>query len=90
MDFSCRIIVNSVTAENIGVNYLEKGEVRPGVRGIDNDPRVTATITTSFLILIGIFFPSVTGICTCTLYPSLHFSLLLLQALWQGQIVQEI
>ena len=41
------------------MNYLQAGEVRPGERGIS--PQVTATLTSSFLVLIGIFFPSVTG-----------------------------
>ena len=45
--------------ENAGINYLESGEVRPGERGVGL--QVTASISTNFLILIGIFFPSVTG-----------------------------
>jgi hypothetical protein len=49
----------SIPAENGGINYLERGEVRPGEQGVGL--QVTATITTNFLILIGIFFPSVTG-----------------------------
>ena len=47
------------SAENTPAMYLQTGEVRSGVQGID--PQVTAGITTSFLVLIGIFFPSVTG-----------------------------
>ena len=39
--------------------YLEKGEGAPGKPAIGN--QVEAAITSSFLVLIGIFFPSVTG-----------------------------
>ena len=46
-------------AENTPIRYLDKGEVRPDQRGVP--PQVVATLTTSFLVLIGIFFPSVTG-----------------------------
>lgn len=46
-------------AENTPMNYLQTGEVRPDERGVS--PQVTATLTSSFLVLIGIFFPSVTG-----------------------------
>lgn len=49
----------ALIAENTPINYLQAGEVRPGERGVA--PQVTATLTSSFLVLIGIFFPSVTG-----------------------------
>ncbi len=48
-----------VCIENGGLSYLRRDEVMPGVEGVA--PQVTATLTTSFLVLIGIFFPSVTG-----------------------------
>ena len=43
--------------------YLRKGEGRPGEPAIGN--QVEAAITSSFLVLIGIFFPSVTGMSVC-------------------------
>lgn len=56
--------------ENLGGNFLEKGQVVAyGSNPVDidnlNQPsynQVFNDITTSFTILIGIFFPSVTGI----------------------------
>lgn len=46
--------------ENTPAGYLEDGEVRPGVEA--TGVQVQAEITTTFFVLIGIFFPSVTGI----------------------------
>jgi potassium/chloride transporter 4/5/6 len=46
--------------DNTEAGYLEEGEVRPGQRAVGN--MVQAEITTTFFVLIGIFFPSVTGI----------------------------
>ncbi|CAF1404635.1 unnamed protein product [Didymodactylos carnosus] len=46
---------------NLGSIYHIKGEVKNGVMG-DSSIEVVATGVTSFLILVGIFFPSVTGI----------------------------
>ena len=48
-----------VCTENTEAGYLDEGEVRPGQRAVGN--MVQAEITTSFFVLIGIFFPSVTG-----------------------------
>ena len=45
--------------ENTRSMYLRKGEARPGVEAAGN--QVAAAISSSFLVLIGIFFPSVTG-----------------------------
>ena len=46
-------------SDNTKAGYLEEGEVRPGQRSEGN--QVQAEITTTFFVLIGIFFPSVTG-----------------------------
>lgn len=46
--------------------YLRKGEATPGVQATDE--QVSAAISTSFLVLIGIFFPSVTGKCRYMYY----------------------
>ena len=48
-----------VLTDNTEAGYLEEGEVRPGQRAVGN--MVQAEITTTFFVLIGIFFPSVTG-----------------------------
>ena len=45
--------------ENTPSRYLKKNEAAPGEPAIGN--QVEAAITSSFLVLIGIFFPSVTG-----------------------------
>ena len=50
----------STISDNTDSNYLEQGEVRPGENGVE--PQVSAQVASSFFILIGIFFPSVTGI----------------------------
>ena len=47
-------------SKNFGSSYLKKGESRPGVQGSPEE--VNATETTSFFMLLAIFFPSVTGI----------------------------
>ena len=50
--------------DNTDQSYLRQGEVRPGQRSTGNF--VQAEITTTFFVLIGIFFPSVTGeLCVC-------------------------
>ena len=46
-------------SDNTKSTYLRKGEARPGVQAVGN--QVSAALSTSFLVLIGIFFPSVTG-----------------------------
>lgn len=51
--------------ENTPLGFLDTGESRPGVTGVSS--QLTAMAATDFLILIGIFFPSVTG--TFILYP---------------------
>jgi hypothetical protein len=55
-------------AENLWSNYLPKGEIieKPSAKSSDvlgnlNHEYVLADITTSFTLLVGIFFPSVTG-----------------------------
>lgn len=56
------------TAENLWSNYLPKGEIieKPSAKSSDvlgnlNHEYVLVDITTSFTLLVGIFFPSVTG-----------------------------
>lgn len=56
------------TAENLWSNYLPKGEIieKSSARSSDvlgnlNHEYVLVDITTSFTLLVGIFFPSVTG-----------------------------
>ena len=50
-----------VLTDNTKQNYLEEGEVDAGVPAVAESLQVTALIATDFLVLIGIFFPSVTG-----------------------------
>jgi len=50
----------STISDNADSNYLEQDEARPGQDG--EGPQVVAKVASSFFILIGIFFPSVTGI----------------------------
>ena len=64
LDVCCHSdILNISFVENTPEMYLRKGEGRPGEPAIGN--QVEAAITSSFLVLIGIFFPSVTGVSAC-------------------------
>lgn len=47
--------------ENYKQNYMDEGEVLPGEEGLP-EVEILSKEFTSFLILIGIYFPSVTGI----------------------------
>ena len=49
----------STIIDNAQSNYLEEGDVEPGVEG--EGVQLSAQVTSSFFILISIFFPSVTG-----------------------------
>eukprot|EP01135_Chromosphaera_perkinsii_P009675 Nk52_evm1s1837 gene=Nk52_evmTU1s1837 len=53
---------SGVFSENVDSSYLQKGEVKVGVMGNVTNGDVVAEQDTSFALLIGIFFPSVTGI----------------------------
>ena len=53
---------SGVFADNAGESYRSLGETNPGVTGSTADGDIPATEQTSFAVLIGIFFPSVTGI----------------------------
>ncbi|XP_070583223.1 solute carrier family 12 member 6 isoform X2 [Erythrolamprus reginae] len=62
-------LASGVIAENLWSNYLMKGEIleksslqSADVGGALNQQYVLSDITTSFTLLVGIFFPSVTGI----------------------------
>ena len=50
-----------ITSENVESNYVKKGEFNPGVLAGSYIGEVRSDITTSFFILLAIFFPSVTG-----------------------------
>ena len=55
----------STIAENTQSHYLREGEVHPGEKG--EGLQLSAQVTSSFFILISIFFPSVTGECMLVL-----------------------
>uniref|UniRef100_H3C216 Solute carrier family 12 member 6 n=1 Tax=Tetraodon nigroviridis TaxID=99883 RepID=H3C216_TETNG len=64
-------LASSIISENLWSSYLSKGEVveKGSIQASDeappastHHPYVFADITTSFTLLVGIFFPSVTGI----------------------------
>ncbi|XP_066483022.1 solute carrier family 12 member 6 isoform X2 [Tiliqua scincoides] len=62
-------LASGVITENLWSTYLMKGEIieKPSLHSADvlgalNQQYVLADITTSFTLLVGIFFPSVTGI----------------------------
>lgn len=62
-------LASGIITENLWSNYLPKGEIieKPSAKASDvlgnlNHEYVLADITTSFTLLVGIFFPSVTGI----------------------------
>ena len=48
-------------AENYKSSYTDEGEVSPGVQG-EPEVEILGKEFTSFLVLVGIYFPSVTGI----------------------------
>lgn len=49
------------SADNWNSRYLKKGEVAPGIQAGSHEGEVRSDITTSFFVLLAIFFPSVTG-----------------------------
>uniref|UniRef100_A0A0N5AF91 Solute carrier family 12 member 6 n=1 Tax=Syphacia muris TaxID=451379 RepID=A0A0N5AF91_9BILA len=51
--------------ENLGPNYLEKGEYLKGHQA-DKSSEVFQDVTTTFFVLLAIYFPAVTGILTGT------------------------
>ena len=51
--------MNFLPADNTPDRYLREGEALPEQLAVGN--QVRAALTTSFFVLIGIFFPSVTG-----------------------------
>uniref|UniRef100_A0A2K5DX75 Solute carrier family 12 member 6 n=1 Tax=Aotus nancymaae TaxID=37293 RepID=A0A2K5DX75_AOTNA len=62
-------LASGIITENLWSNYLPKGEIieKPSAKSSDvlgslNHEYVLVDITTSFTLLVGIFFPSVTGI----------------------------
>uniref|UniRef100_A0A8C0IQS4 Solute carrier family 12 member 6 n=1 Tax=Chelonoidis abingdonii TaxID=106734 RepID=A0A8C0IQS4_CHEAB len=62
-------LASGIITENLWSSYLQKGEIieKPSAHSVDvlgamSQEYVLADITTSFTLLVGIFFPSVTGI----------------------------
>ena len=55
----------SLFIDNWKSEYLQKDEVSPGVTAGEYQGEVRSDITTSFFILLAIFFPSVTGRSHC-------------------------
>ncbi|PFX32292.1 TBC1 domain family member 31 [Stylophora pistillata] len=55
-------IPSGLFVENWNSQYLKKDEVSPGVQAGEYQGEVRSDISTSFFILLAIFFPSVTGI----------------------------
>ena len=53
------VTISYLSIDNTPATFLRKGESLPGQPAIGT--QVQAALTTSFLVLIGIFFPSVTG-----------------------------
>ena len=49
----------SVFVDNGGSEYMDSGEARPGI--VASPAQTAQDITTTFTILLAIFFPSVTG-----------------------------
>jgi hypothetical protein len=54
------IISNVCFVENLFSHYRREGEIERDVKG-DSSYEVVAQEITTFLILVGIYFPSVTG-----------------------------
>ena len=55
----CFSVAAACNSDNIKSSYLKKGEAAPEEPAVGI--QVSAAITSSFFVLIGIFFPSVTG-----------------------------
>jgi hypothetical protein len=53
----------SFVADNFGPAYADEGESYPGVQA-DRSREVYQDLSTTFFVLLAIFFPSVTGIMT--------------------------
>ena len=51
----------ALLVDNWNSKYLKKDEVSPGVEAGSYEGEVRSDVTTSFFILLAIFFPSVTG-----------------------------
>lgn len=61
----------NIFADNWQSQYLKKGEVSPDVQAGKYDGEVRSDITTSFFILLAIFFPSVTGRLAVKIFKSI-------------------
>lgn len=57
------INVFSTLLDNAWPSYMNEGEAAPGVKG-DHHTEVIQDLTTTFFVLLAIYFPSVTGIMT--------------------------
>ena len=58
---SINVYFFTLLADNWNSKYLKKDEVTPGVQAGTYEGEVKSDVTTSFFILLAIFFPSVTG-----------------------------
>ena len=57
----------NIFKENYKPNYVDEGEVYPGEKG-QAEVEILGKEFTSFLVLIGIYFPSVTGLIMLIFY----------------------
>ncbi|KAM3727298.1 Potassium/chloride cotransporter [Dirofilaria immitis] len=57
-------IRSGIFLANLGSNYMEEGEVAPKQYVIDKKLEIFQDITTTFFVVMAIYFPSVTGIMT--------------------------
>jgi len=57
---------NALIVDNLFSRYLGQGEVLPGVVGDTHRGEVTSDMTTGFVALCAIYFPSVTGTTQAT------------------------
>ena len=100
MVFTNYLILQLSFTDNVGSQYLKKGEAFLGSPA-ENNAEVQSDSTTSFFILLAIFFPSVTGLLLelsyfdsgLILYKLVNGFLVFLptlQELWQVLIDQEI
>ena len=55
----CFSVTVTCISDNLKSSYLRKGEASPEEPAVGI--QISAAITSSFFVLIGIFFPSVTG-----------------------------
>lgn len=57
-------LTSGIIKDNLYSHYLNEGDVARGIPGQKSKGEVTSDMTTNFIILCAIYFPSVTGILT--------------------------